>query len=209
MSKSSKKRYSGGENDYVKLGTIFSIFCFTPPTRVVPDDYAQHDPSSSQGGKRNPLVLRSSSIRLQDRTSRLVPGPNVFTSFILGPTAELVKGFRKTGKQGALRIASSQDAPVGIIDANDVAVFAAHLLVEDDITKHDKAKYVLNGPEDITGRQVVELVEKEIVVGGPADFGDQKHHSVHEAVLELAAPKVTPTEFFKTMLGQGNALVQG
>jgi hypothetical protein len=36
MSKSSKKRYSGGENGYVKLSTIFSIFCFTPPTRVVP-----------------------------------------------------------------------------------------------------------------------------------------------------------------------------
>ncbi|KAG4434411.1 hypothetical protein IFR05_010107 [Cadophora sp. M221] len=161
--------------------------------------------------------------------------PNVFTSFILGPAAEFVKEFRKTGKQGPFRLVSSEDAPVGIVDANDVAVFAAQLLVEEDTTKHNKAKYVLNGPEDITGRQIVDLIEKEIGTKvEEVHFKDMSflewlvnqqssesktiimsmRHAVEsawaglctasttsKAVLELAAPKVTPAEFFKTMLG--------
>ncbi|WYZ39895.1 hypothetical protein EsH8_IV_000236 [Colletotrichum jinshuiense] len=88
--------------------------------------------------------------------------PNVFSSFVLGPAAELVKEFRKSGKQGPLKLMASPDAPVGIIDSNDVGIFAAHLLVEYDITRHNNAKYVLNGPEDITGHEIVEMVEREI-----------------------------------------------
>src|SRR5690242_19278434 len=56
----------------------------------------------------------------------------------------------------------SEDAPIGMIDSSDVGIFAAHLLATDDITPHNKAKYVLNGPEDITGRQSVSLVEESI-----------------------------------------------
>ncbi|KAM0324783.1 hypothetical protein ACHAQA_007747 [Verticillium albo-atrum] len=159
--------------------------------------------------------------------------PNVFTSFYFQPAADLVKEFRKTGKQGPLRLMASEDAPVGVIDANDVGVFAAHLLAEGDITPHDKAKYVLNGPEDITGREVVELVEKEIgtkvedvrykdlsFLEHVADQSQESrsiilsiYHAVETAwdgkctasttsreVFELAAPKVTPAAFFKTML---------
>ncbi len=88
--------------------------------------------------------------------------PNVFSQFYLSPAAELIKNFRKTGKQDTLRLMASEDAPVGIIDSNDVGVFAAHLLTADDVAPHNKAKYVLNGPEDITGRQIVALVEKQI-----------------------------------------------
>ncbi|KAH7136722.1 hypothetical protein B0J13DRAFT_559953 [Dactylonectria estremocensis] len=88
--------------------------------------------------------------------------PNVFTNFYLYPAAELVKEFRKTGKQQPLRLFAAEDAPVGIIDPHEVGVLAARLLVEDDVTPHNGAKYVLNGPEDITGRQIVELVEQEI-----------------------------------------------
>ncbi|KAH6952329.1 hypothetical protein BKA56DRAFT_605774 [Ilyonectria sp. MPI-CAGE-AT-0026] len=88
--------------------------------------------------------------------------PNVFTNFYLGPAVELVKEFRKTGKQQPLRLFAAEDAPVGIIDPHEVGVFAARLLLEDDVTPHNGAKYVLNGPEDITGRQIVALVEQEI-----------------------------------------------
>lgn len=87
---------------------------------------------------------------------------NVFSSFFLAPAVELVKEFRKTGKQGPLRLIASENAPVGIIDASEVGIFAAHLLVEDNVSPHNKGKYVLNGPTDITGRQIVAMVEQEI-----------------------------------------------
>jgi len=90
--------------------------------------------------------------------------PNVFSQFCLAPAAELIKNFRKTGKQDTLRLMASEDAPLGMIDSNDVGVFAAHLLAMDDITPHHKARYVLNGPEDITGRQTVSMVEDRIGV---------------------------------------------
>jgi hypothetical protein len=35
-------------------------------------------------------------------------------------------------------------------------------LTEDDVIPHDKAKYALNGPEDITGREIVTMVEAYI-----------------------------------------------
>ncbi|KAM3065447.1 hypothetical protein ACMFMG_011434 [Clarireedia jacksonii] len=88
--------------------------------------------------------------------------PNLFTQFLLGSAVALVKEYRKTGKQSTLRLIASEDAPVGVIDPNEIGVFAAQLLMQKDTASHHKAKYVLNGPEDITGKQVVELVEQYI-----------------------------------------------
>ncbi|KAL2839598.1 hypothetical protein BJY01DRAFT_219155 [Aspergillus pseudoustus] len=94
--------------------------------------------------------------------------PNAFLSFIIHPAVEFAKRHRKTGGQGdqeTLRLMVSKDVPVGLVNADDVGIFAAHLLAVDDPTPHNKAKYVLNGPEDTTGTEIVELVENEI--GGP------------------------------------------
>ncbi|KAH6892514.1 hypothetical protein B0T10DRAFT_594274 [Thelonectria olida] len=88
--------------------------------------------------------------------------PNIFSNFYLYPAVEFVKAFQKTGKQGPLALVASEDAPVGIIDPSEVGIFAGRLLLEEDVSAHNKAKYVLNGPEDITGRQIVILAEKEI-----------------------------------------------
>ncbi|CVK98665.1 hypothetical protein FPRO06_07770 [Fusarium proliferatum] len=88
--------------------------------------------------------------------------PNVFTQLYLGSAASLIKMFCETGKQEPLRLMASEDTAVGPIDSNEVGVFTAHLLASEDIDLHNKAKYVLNGPEDITGRQTVHLVEKYI-----------------------------------------------
>lgn len=52
-----------------------------------------------------------------------------------------------------------RDSPNALIDSYDVGVFAAHLLATEEIDKHNKAKYVLTGPEDVTGEQIVELIE--------------------------------------------------
>ena len=90
--------------------------------------------------------------------------PNVFTQFVLGPAVAFVKEFRKTEKlpQGPLRLMASEDARVGIVDPDDVGILAAHLLASENPDVHNGKKYVVNGPEDITGKQIVEMVEQEI-----------------------------------------------
>jgi uncharacterized protein YbjT (DUF2867 family) len=90
--------------------------------------------------------------------------PNIFSPLIMSPAAELIKKYRKTGEQDSLRLMLSEDAPVGIIDPDEVGVIAAFLLSQDDTSVHNKAKYILNGPEDITGKQIVNMIEKNIGV---------------------------------------------
>ena len=85
--------------------------------------------------------------------------PNIFSQMYLAPAAALIKQHRETGKQHTLGLIGSRKASIGIIDAGDVGIFAAHILVESDPSAHNGARYVLNGPEDITGEQVVRLVE--------------------------------------------------
>ena len=88
--------------------------------------------------------------------------PNSFTPMYILPALEFIEQYRKTGKQGKLRMAASADVPSAPIDPDDVGAVAAHLLATDDISPHHQAKYVLNGPEDITGEQIVQLVEDYI-----------------------------------------------
>jgi uncharacterized protein YbjT (DUF2867 family) len=88
--------------------------------------------------------------------------PNIFTPLYLSPAAEFIKKYRETGKQGTLRLMASQDSLVGIIHPDDVGAFAAQLLLVQDVTVHNHAKYVLNGPEDISGSQIVKMVEQHI-----------------------------------------------
>ncbi|CAG8069781.1 unnamed protein product [Penicillium olsonii] len=88
--------------------------------------------------------------------------PNVFMNFWFASAVDLIKQYRQTGQQSPLRLMVAKDAPVGVIDASEVGVFAAHLLAQSDVSAHNQAKYVLNGPEDITGQQIVDLVEQHI-----------------------------------------------
>ncbi|RSM09574.1 hypothetical protein CDV31_007680 [Fusarium ambrosium] len=62
--------------------------------------------------------------------------------------------------QAGVQLMASEDAPVGIIDPYEVGRLAAHLLIQNDVTPHDKARYVLNSPENITGLQVVTMTEE-------------------------------------------------
>lgn len=161
--------------------------------------------------------------------------PNGFSDFYLMNAAQFIKKYREDGKQELLRLPASEDAPVGIIDAHDVGIVAGHLLLQEDTTPHNKAKYILNGPEDITGKQIVEMVEEQIgakvekVSYKDMSFVDwmasvappsAKHltlsikHAMETSwegkgsasttskeILELAAPKRTPTDVLKTLLG--------
>ncbi|KAM5353611.1 hypothetical protein ACJ41O_000261 [Fusarium nematophilum] len=68
--------------------------------------------------------------------------------------------FHQAALEAGVQLMASEDGPVGIVDPHEVGLLAAHLLTQDDVTPHDKARYVLNGPEDITGRQVVAMAEQ-------------------------------------------------
>ncbi|KAE8164773.1 hypothetical protein BDV40DRAFT_102285 [Aspergillus tamarii] len=86
--------------------------------------------------------------------------PNIFSQYYLAPAVQFIQHYRQTRKQGTLRLMGSEGAPVGIIDPDDVGRFAAHLLALEDPAVHNRAKYNLNGPEDITGAQIVEMIEQ-------------------------------------------------
>ncbi|GKZ21537.1 hypothetical protein AbraIFM66951_006719 [Aspergillus brasiliensis] len=163
--------------------------------------------------------------------------PNVFSTFYVAVIAEYIKQYKQTGELGPLKLMASKDAPVAPIDPNEVGVFAARLLALDDPTPHSGAKYVLNGPEDITGEQLVGLVEKHIGTkvtdvsyqdlslldallasgfGGPGQSkavmnstryavltmweGKCDASTTSKEVLEIAAPKRTPTEVLEDLL---------
>ncbi|KAJ9634504.1 hypothetical protein H2199_008961 [Coniosporium tulheliwenetii] len=162
--------------------------------------------------------------------------PNVFSSYILSPAAEFIKKYRKTGEQGTLRIMLSEHGPTAIIEAREVGIFASHLLVQADVSAHNKAKYVLNGPEDIDGSQIVKMVEEYIgaevkdvrfkdvsFIQGLVDQAPEeikpliesiKHapetswaglttaSTTSKEVLDIAAPRITPAESLKMLLGE-------
>ncbi|KAM0664277.1 hypothetical protein ACQRIU_006860 [Beauveria bassiana] len=132
------------------------------------------------------------------------------------------------------------DAPIGIIDSDDVGILAAHLLVAEDVAPHNKAKYVLNGPENISGRQIVAMAEEYLGTKVDTvaykdtsfieDMAAQSNESrnvilsiKHAAdtvwegkcaidttskdIFSVAAPKRTPAQVFKTLLGDSGIAV--
>jgi hypothetical protein len=88
--------------------------------------------------------------------------PKVFSPLIMYAAAEFIKKYREIEEQDTLRLVLSEDAPVGIIDPEEIGVIAAHLLAQGDTSVHNKAKYILNGPEDITGKRIVDMIEQHI-----------------------------------------------
>ena len=86
--------------------------------------------------------------------------PNVFTSVFTPILTGWLEAFKKTGKQQPLKLIVAKDAPVAIIDSVEVGIAAAHLLGLDDTTPHHSKKYVVAGPTNITGKDMVDLVEK-------------------------------------------------
>lgn len=125
--------------------------------------------------------------------------PNGFLPMFLTPTAEFIKEFKKTGKQGPLSLIVDASTPTGLIDSYDVGVIAAHLLAQQDTAPHNQAKYVLNGPEDVTGEQIVEMVVQYI--GKPVEdvrfkdlaFIDQMAEHSSESKNVIRSIKFAPT----------------
>ncbi|CZR66550.1 related to NmrA-like family protein [Phialocephala subalpina] len=90
--------------------------------------------------------------------------PNFFTASYLDSAADWIKSYQKTGKQDTLSMNPAENVAVAMIDPEDVGNVGAHLLALEDPSPHNHAKYVLSGPEDVTGKGIVELVEKYVGV---------------------------------------------
>lgn len=88
----------------------------------------------------------------------------MFLPFVLSPAVEYIKRHRESGNLQKFTTMLSADAPVGAVEPTEVRVFAAYLLAQEDITTHNNKRYVLNGPEDINGEQIVKLIEGYIGV---------------------------------------------
>jgi hypothetical protein len=90
--------------------------------------------------------------------------PNFFTASYLASAVDWIKEYQKTGKQETLAMIPAADAAVAMIDPNNVGNIGAHLLAIEGPTPHIHAKYVLSGPEDITGEEIIELAEQYLSV---------------------------------------------
>jgi uncharacterized protein YbjT (DUF2867 family) len=88
--------------------------------------------------------------------------PQGFLSMFMGPATEFIKNFRKTGEQGTLSSMIDANTPYALVDSGEVGIIAGHLLAQEDVAPHNNKKYIVNGPEDFSGRKLVELVEKHI-----------------------------------------------
>ncbi|OHE97322.1 hypothetical protein CORC01_07377 [Colletotrichum orchidophilum] len=129
--------------------------------------------------------------------------PNIFFSLHLHGAVDFVKDYRRTKTQGILKLIPDADAPVGAIHGDDVGTFAAHLLWEQDPSRHNGAKYILNGPTDITGRQIVKWVEEAIgepvkdVVFRDVSLVDAKVSASKESKNVILSLKAAPVSLWE------------
>ncbi len=86
--------------------------------------------------------------------------PNAFIPTVLQPVAAWIQQFKKTGKQEHLHFMLPADFATAIIDPTDIGIIAARLLALEDPSPHNQKRYVINGPDDVTGNQVIDAVEK-------------------------------------------------
>jgi uncharacterized protein YbjT (DUF2867 family) len=116
--------------------------------------------------------------------------PNVFDTFALQPAVEFVKEERRkvAAPDGPLRLLIAEDVPVGTVNPGDVGILAAKLLLLDDTLEYNKSRLEVNGPENITGKQVVELANAEL--GRKIDAVQFKDLTAIEALAANAPTEV-------------------
>jgi uncharacterized protein YbjT (DUF2867 family) len=86
--------------------------------------------------------------------------PNVFHTYCHMALTQWLEKYRKTGEKDTLKFSHDADAPLAPIEAIEVGNIAGLLLLNPDVSKHSRKKYVLVGPTDITGKESIELLEK-------------------------------------------------
>lgn len=130
--------------------------------------------------------------------------PNFFTASYLASTAGWIKAYRGTAKQETLAIVPAADVAVAMIDPEDVGSVGAHLLALKDTTAHNHARYVLSGPEDVTGARIVELAGQ--FAGTKVEKADFKDTSWIDG---LATSGVYPEKVIPSIKAGNEPLWQG
>ncbi|KAH6714137.1 hypothetical protein BKA61DRAFT_607257 [Leptodontidium sp. MPI-SDFR-AT-0119] len=114
--------------------------------------------------------------------------PNFFTISYLASVADWVKKYRETGEQQMLTMVPAADVPVAMVDPEDVGNVGAHLLALDDPSPYNHGRYIISGPEDVTGKDLVKLAEK--TAGVKAEKVEFKVTSwIHELVKAGVYPE--------------------
>jgi uncharacterized protein YbjT (DUF2867 family) len=132
--------------------------------------------------------------------------PNIYYSMFLNGPAKFIKEFRKTGKQTHMSMIVDVSTPMGCISPVEVGVTAAHLLALDDMSSHSGKKYVLNGPVNITGNDVVKLVEGYI--GEKVDLANVKFRDI-TMIEEMADALPYPRNLIMSVADAPEVLWEG
>ena len=82
---------------------------------------------------------------------------NFFINTIVLPS---ILWLKKNNTNDPMPVLLDEEAPTAFIDPKDVGEAAAKLLSLDDPSPHFKKKYNLSGPEDVTGKDVVSILEQ-------------------------------------------------
>ena len=118
--------------------------------------------------------------------------PAIFHSFFSASGVDWIKHYKKTGEKKLLKITPDEHVGVAVIEPADVGRIAGLLLAQKDFTPYNGAKLVLGGPEDVTGADVKELVEK--LAGTTVDQVEYRNAEWLEALGN--PPKYTRSLFF-------------
>jgi uncharacterized protein YbjT (DUF2867 family) len=89
--------------------------------------------------------------------------PNGFTpTFVTDFAVPWINEFRSTGEKTPFSLVLDEEAPIALIDPIDIGNVAAQLLALDiDASKqHHGQRYIMNGPENVNGRDIVDEVER-------------------------------------------------
>ena len=92
--------------------------------------------------------------------------PNAFASVWLGGAAGWVQVAKEKGQDaaGLLKMPADEEARCAPVDSEEVGALAGTLLLlpEGEVEKYSRRKLVINGPEDITGKEIREIVEEAL-----------------------------------------------
>jgi hypothetical protein len=77
----------------------------------------------------------------------------------VGMAQQWLQEYRKTGN-AKLPVQLDENNGAAVVDSDEVGIIAGKLLALEDVSKHASQRYVIVGPEDITGKQYKGLLEK-------------------------------------------------
>ncbi|KAK3897486.1 hypothetical protein C8A05DRAFT_38963 [Staphylotrichum tortipilum] len=81
------------------------------------------------------------------------------TSDLFAPAAKFIKAYRNKKTDATLWLVANENAPVAVIDWDDLIETVVEFLVLADTSPHNEAQYAVNGPDDITEEKIPNVVK--------------------------------------------------